>query len=72
MSLSIHTTLPLFNFVEITEHYLSAISCYLYYKKKCNGMNSTSMVGSTAIADHGASGYGIDMSDTESKVYEWE
>ena len=72
VSLSIHTTLPLINFDEITEHYLSAISCYLYYKKKCSGLTSTSMVGSTAetaIADHGASGYGIDMSDTESKVF---
>lgn len=74
VSLSIHTILPVVHFDEITEHFLSAISCYLYYKKKSTGMTSTSMLGSTAetaVADRGASGYGMDMSDTESKVPEW-
>ena len=34
LSLSIHHMQPIFNANEITDHFLSCISCYLYYKKR--------------------------------------
>lgn len=34
LSLSIHHMQPIFNVNEITDHFLSCISCYLYYKKR--------------------------------------
>ena len=66
MSLTIHSILPVLNMDEVTSHYLSTISCYLYYKKKTSS-SSTVMAGETATMGNGAE-YGSSLSDTESKV----
>lgn len=66
VSLTIHSILPVLSMDEVTSHYLSTISCYLYYKKK-TGSSSSVMVGETTTMGNGAE-YGSSLSDTESKV----
>lgn len=66
MSLTIHSILPVLSMDEVTSHYLSTISCYLYYKKKTNS-SSAAMTGEATAVNNGAE-YGSSLSDTESKV----
>lgn len=66
VSLTIHSILPVLSMDEVTAHYLSTISCYLYYKKKTN-TSSTAVTGEATAASNGAE-YGSSLSDTESKV----
>ena len=66
VSLTIHSILPVLSMDEVTAHYLSTISCYLYYKKKTNA-SSTALTGEATAASNGAE-YGSSLSDTESKV----
>ena len=67
VSLTIHSILPVLRMDEVTAHYLSTISCYLYYKKKTN-TSSTAVTGEATAASNGAE-YGSSLSDTESKIY---
>ncbi|KAK8818210.1 hypothetical protein WA556_006031 [Blastocystis sp. ATCC 50177/Nand II] len=68
LSLSIHHMQPIFNANEITDHFLSCISCYLYYKKRSSG--SVNTANNAAIAQEAPTGMmGGEMSDLESKIY---
>ena len=53
VSLTIHSILPVLSMDEVTAHYLSTISCYLYYKKKTN-TSSTAVTGEATAASNGA------------------
>lgn len=77
VSMSIHHIQPIYSFNEITDHFLSCISCYLYYKKKYSvvalelgDQQGSTAVGSTSTmpAEAPMGMMGGELSETETKV----